>query len=122
MNADFVTAARQDRRHHLRVEHDAHGGNEERRRHLVAIEEVENPRHGRRRPVLADRQGHGKRIRSLQQFIVDIERKTDGNSRPVGLDLRRELPANPRRPDRLSNLLFCGIDRDRIRGGSGLLA
>lgn len=73
MDADFMALTCQDRRHHLGVQHDAHCGNEERGRHLVPIEEVE------------------------------------------------ELPADPRGPDGLPNLLLRGIDGDRIHGRSGLV-
>src|SRR5207249_438286 len=45
VDADFVTMPRQKRRHHLGMQHDAHRGNEERGRHLMPIEEVENPRY-----------------------------------------------------------------------------
>ena len=68
--------AAHDRRHHLRVEHDAHRGNEERRWHLVPIEEVENPRQGRRRPVFPDRQGHGQDSLAAAPLSTSNERQT----------------------------------------------
>src|SRR5712691_588436 len=72
-------------------------------------------------PYSPNRQGHGQRIRSCNQLIVDIEGEADGDPRAVGPGLGRELSADPRRPDRLPNLLLCGIDRDRIHGARRLL-
>jgi hypothetical protein len=73
VDADFMTPARHDGRHYLRMQQHAHRWNEEGRGHLMSVQEVQNPRHGRRRSVFADRQWHGQGIRALQQFVVDIE-------------------------------------------------
>ena len=122
VDADLMTAPRHNRRHQLRVEHGAHRRDEERRRHLVPIEEIEDPRHGRRRPVFANRQRHRQRVRSLQQLIVDIERETDGDPRAVRPGLGRELSADPAPSRPPAESAPLGIDGDRIHGARRRLA
>ena len=93
VHADLVAAALENRRDHLRVEQVAHRRDEERRRHLVLVEQPQDARQPVDRAVLAARDRFRNQVAGgeIGRRVVDVEAEADGDARAVGP--RRRLEA-----------------------------
>ena len=94
VDADLVHLLLEDARHHLRVQRGAHRRDEERRRHLLAIEHPQDPRQAVDRAVLAARQHLVVEValRQRHRGVVDVERQRHGDA-VVARPRRRLQPA-----------------------------
>ena len=84
-----------DLRHHLRVDEIRDAGDEERRRHVVPVEQLEHARQPLRGAELAarHRDDGGVAARELIRRVAHVEGQGHGDARAVRPGLRVERPA-----------------------------
>ena len=95
-HADLVPLAFGDLRHHLRIDEIRDAGNEERRRHVVPVEQVEHARQALRGAEFAAGHRDHRRVaaRELVRRVADVEGEGDGNAGAVRPGFRvSERPA-----------------------------
>ena len=111
-HAELMPLAFGDLRHHLRVDEIGDAGDEERRRHVVPVEQLEDAREPLRGAEFAARHRDDGRVaaRELIGRVADVERQGHGDAGAVRPDLRIERAAGAhvaRRPAAAAPRSIC---------------
>ena len=118
VHCDLMAPALENGRNLLRVQEGAHRRNEERRRHLVPVEQFQNARQTTLSPEIrgAERGRGGLPARQEIRLVVNVEAEAHGHARVARPRSRRQLAPHACRRDGLPKLLF-GPARARLRVG-----